>query len=111
VWSLAWCPVSCAHQARQYLSVYTHRNAADYHVFEQPSHDPALIQVYDCGILSSQYESCAPEYLYTLKFIYLVACKKVQFTQIEQSACFESQLQSLQQRVVVFKCSILNNAC
>lgn len=57
VWSLAWCPVGFGHTARQYLALYAHCCAADLHVFEQPSHDSAIIQVYDCGILSSRHES------------------------------------------------------
>ena len=57
VWSLAWCPVNCSQTASQYLSVYTHRHASDSHSFDQPSCCTAVIQLYDCGILGSRYES------------------------------------------------------
>ena len=55
VWSLAWCPLSHALTSSQYLAVYTHQHAADCHAFEQPSRDPAVLQVYDCGSLSSRH--------------------------------------------------------
>jgi len=57
VWSMAWCPLNDGHTASQYLSLYTHRHADDIHTFQQLSHDAAVIQLYDCGILSSGYQS------------------------------------------------------
>jgi len=55
VWSLAWCPLHCGHSASQYLALYTHRQQVDTHVFEKLSHDVAVIQLHDCGNLSSRY--------------------------------------------------------
>jgi len=55
VWSMAWCPVNSDHPSRQYLAVYTHRHAADRHVFDETSRDVAVIQLYDCGLLSSRH--------------------------------------------------------
>ena len=66
VWSLAWCPVDVSHTdtAAQYLALYAHRDAADRHAFEQLSHDSAVIQVYNCGVLGSRYESDSCERLH-----------------------------------------------
>ena len=65
VWSLAWCPVNGSHTTTQYLSLYTHHHAEDSHVFQQPSHDTAVIQLYDCGVLSSRHDSYALHLLHT----------------------------------------------
>ncbi|KAF3850228.1 hypothetical protein F7725_019947, partial [Dissostichus mawsoni] len=51
VWAMEWCPTPDGAPASQYLAVSCHRGMDDQHVFNKTYGGPALLQLWDLGLL------------------------------------------------------------
>ncbi|KAI9547328.1 hypothetical protein NQZ68_018552 [Dissostichus eleginoides] len=58
VWAMEWCPTPDGAPASQYLAVSCHRGMDDQHVFNKTYGGPALLQLWDLGLLKY---NCRPE--------------------------------------------------